>query len=282
MEKGTRRWFGVRWAAIGLPLALAAFAAGAGERVLGTVALADSSTRIELLESEAGGDARPTRLKLKIASAEGGAAIELATPGFPAGKGLRADRPLHALALELGAGGTGTGESRPLGTLVTFALDDGEGSTRAVAAAIVKSADKWVLANEWSVDSAAEGAMSYKRETQSFAGGKPGTLTRQTHRLSVEGMTDKLGCGCLVCQSRTLEISEDETYAWNAKSAAFERTRYEKHYVVQPGEGLMAVARKALGDARLMSRLVTLNPDLKSSTFLKEGRKLLVEVQAKP
>jgi hypothetical protein len=160
---------------------------------------------------------------------------------------------------------------------LTLGIVDTLGTVRSIGVLLLKNDGQWATGTEWSVDSGSLGELGFRREVQIFAANAAGTLQRQVKRMAVEGVQAKLDCGCLVCDARTTSLIEDETWQWKAESKAFERATLEKRYVVQPGEGLIAVARKALGDARLMSRIYRLNPELKEGAVLQPGQQILIE-----
>lgn len=243
----------------------------AADKILGSATWpADSKIAVELSESTAAEGAGKFSLKL-IADSKPLVALPLKTESLAHSKGLRQDSPLQIVNFPLAADGQAA--------WAIFTIDDQNGAARAVSVLLIQSEKGWIVAREWTADSAPMGEMGYKREKQIFSAPKPGTLSRNLHNLTVEGIVHKLDCGCTACQSRTIETSEDETYIWNASTATLDRTLYEKRYIVQIGEGLMSVARKALGDARLLARIYRLNPALKSETVLKEGQGILVERQ---
>lgn len=160
----------------------------------------------------------------------------------------------------------------------SFGVDDGQGQARFVGVLLSRtSGAKWRIATEWLAECGPLGEFSFKREKQSFTTPLAGSLQRSARKYKSEGHTFKLDCGCNVCQSATFEYMENETWNWNATSGTFERKSFERAYIVQYGEGLMAVARKALGDARLMSRLYRMNPEIKAGGLLKEGQQIIFE-----
>lgn len=237
-------------------IALPLNAAFAGQRVLGEARLAPGAN----LQIQ---DASDAGLTISIKNWQ----QRLKTTQLPGTKAMRSPGvSLTPITLS----------DKPVAWCITFALDDSTGGSRSIAVLISQHDDAYRVENEWSLDTVAVGEMGYSRKTQSFTGAD-GMLSRSTKLLTVEGIVDEQDCGCLVCHSRTIELREEETYAWNAASKTFQRTLYEKRYVAQPGEGVMAVARKALGDARLMTKLARLNPELKPGSGLKEGQLLLVE-----
>jgi hypothetical protein len=192
----------------------------------------------------------------------------------PESKGLRSDAPLQAKSIALPDGASGAS--------VTFTLDDGEGGARSVLLLLFRSGEKekWALAREWVAESAALGELGFKRESQELET-KDGQVIRHFKSLAVEGLAHKMDCGCVACQSRTTEITEDETLTWSSEKHSFETTLRQKWYTAQPNENLMAIARKALGDARLMQLIIKLNPQLKDAPPLKGGEKILVEREEK-
>jgi hypothetical protein len=210
-------------------------------------------------------DSAESAVSLRI----GGANIALSTRAKAGGKGLRPDQPLKAEPVEI--------HENVRGATVRFGLDDGEGGVRAVLALLVQPKDKeWTLVREWAAESGAVGELGFKRETQDLENKEGGIFVHHFKGVTVEGLTHKMDCGCVACQSRTSEFSEDETLQWSA-SKAMERTLLEKWYTAQPGENTMVVARKALGDARLMPLIIKLNPELKDAAAFKGGEKILVE-----
>jgi len=230
--------------------------ASAGQRVLGESLLAPG-TPLQIL------DAADSGIVVSIQNWQ----QRLKSSQLPATKGMR-EQGITIIPVSLA--------EKPIAWCVTFALDDSSGGSRSIAILISRQSGAFKLENEWSLDTEALGELGYSRRTQSFST-EVGTLLRKTKLLTVEGIIDKQDCGCLVCQSRTMELREEETYAWNVETRSFQRTLYEKRYVAQPGEGVMAVARKALGDARLIAKLSRLNPELKPGSGLKEGQLILVE-----
>ena len=128
----------------------------------------------------------------------------------------------------------------------------------------------------------ARGEMGFTREKQSLAFDAKSVLTRQAHVTQSEGVVHKLDCGCLTCGSRLSETIEDETWSWNVAAGKLERASYERRYIVQTGENVLTVARKALGDARLIARIYKLNPEIKQDGVLQAGQKVLVERQMEP
>ncbi|HYG75435.1 MAG TPA: LysM domain-containing protein [Planctomycetota bacterium] len=193
--------------------------------------------------------------------------LALNTENLPDGNALQPDQPLSVMAVDLSS-------ARAL--TVTFGISDGRGRVRSVGVLLAEGGGTWKVASEWSVECGPLGELGFQREKQSFASAAPDTLTRQTKRTHVEGVVDKLDCGCLICGDRTTETIEDERFVWKPQTGTLERVSYEKRYVVQPGEGFLAIARKALGDARLLARIQRLNPDLKPASVLQPGQKILV------
>ena len=251
----------------------------ANERILGELfpPAADKSEKLELLMENSAEPTAPAIISLRFSrdGEKGGKQsyqLALKTERLPGTKGTRADMPFeaHVLAMPVGS----------QAFWIDFGVEDEPGATRAICVLLVKAGDtqpQWRIANEWSADCGPLGEMGFKRAKHSFSSSREGVLERQSRSLMVEGILHKLDCGCNACQSRTIEMTGNEVYTWDGSSHAFERTSYEKRYVVQPGEGLMSVARKALGDARLLARIYKLNPELKADGMLKEGQQIVVE-----
>lgn len=163
--------------------------------------------------------------------------------------------------------------------LVTFTLPGAAHTSRALTVLLTKSApsDAWTVQCEWIADKCEDDSGS-KDELQTISADATGVITRRVHRLNVENISYELPCKCCTAlQTRTMETQEDETLSWNATTKSFERRTFRKWYITQPGEGLTNVARKALGDPTRLSRLYTLNPDLRQATTLADGQKVLVE-----
>lgn len=198
-----------------------------------------------------------------------GDSITLATKGFIGELKLHPDGPLRWMTVPVNGG-----ES----VCASFGVDDGLGQARFVGVLLARAPKaKWRIVTEWLAECGPLGELSFKREKQNFSTPAAGTLLRSARKYKSEGHTFKLDCGCNVCQSATFDYMENETWIWNAVSTTFERKSFERAYIVQYGEGLMAVARKALGDARLMSRLYRMNPDIKPGGMLKEGQQIVFE-----
>jgi len=249
----------MRW--LQLPVFLAAFSCSlsgfSSEISLGSATSGDAAVSV-IAEAA-------SKLSLRILKST----LALKTENLIGGETLQPDQPLTLTALNVSSG-------RALA--LTFGISDGRGRVRSIGALVTSAqGTEWSLASEWSVDCEPLGELGFKREKQAFTSSAADTLTRQTQRTLAEGVVDKLDCGCLVCGSRTIETLESEQFSWNPQSRVLERTSYEKRYVVQPGEGIMAVARKALGDARLLARINRLNPELKPGSVLQPGQKILVE-----
>ena len=215
--------------------------------------------------------ATDAKLSVTIAPLKGAAADTLAlqTPGFSDGAGVRADQPVSVNVFLLGKGASGA--------WLTFGLDDCNGGSRAVAVLLSRAdaASKWVVAREWAADTTALGELGFKREKQTITTAD-GRIERTLHSLSVEGIAHKLDCGCTACQSRSTELDETETLAWNAASRTFDVQKHEQWYVAQPGENLMAAVRKALGDARRVAHVAKLNPEIPDGAVFKGGERILV------
>jgi hypothetical protein len=195
--------------------------------------------------------------------------VPLANKGFAGPLRLHAEGALKRVPVQLDGAEA---------ICVSFGLDDGQGQARFIAALLVKfPGSEWKVAHEWLAECGPLGELSFKREKQDFTSPQPGTLLRKARKYKSEGHTFKLDCGCNVCQSATFDYNENETWVWNAQKKQFERTLMERAYIVQYGEGLMGVARKALGDARLMARLYRMNPDIKPGGVLKEGQAVVFE-----
>jgi hypothetical protein len=240
---------------------LLTFSLCAGDKMLSDMTLQlapGDSPRVQLHASE-------VQLKLQIA---GSLPTLLKTQSVAEIQGLHPDQPIMAQTFSVG---------KIPACILTFGIVDTLGTVHSIGVALVKSNGVWVAATEWSIESGSLGELGFRREIQKFAANAAGTLQRKVTRMAVEGVQAKLDCGCLVCDSRTTALIEDETWQWKAESKSFERATLEKRYVVQPGEGLIAVARKALGDARLMSRIYRLNPELKEGAVLQPGQQILVE-----
>jgi hypothetical protein len=242
--------------------------AAADERLLGEAAEKNSTFKLSVHATPSTNPQKPAGV---IVRAEGGPPIALATAGLGAEDTIRKEEPLTVSTLELG------GEARA--AWLTFTLIDGRGRVRSVGALLLKKtkAAPWLLEKEWSAECGPLGELGFIRQKQTFASPKPGVLARQFHDTTVEGIAYTLDCGCPACASRTTEFKSDESFTWNAQSGTFERTHHEKRYVVQPGEGLMAVARKALGDARMLQKLYKMNPAIKPESMLKEKQEVIVE-----
>jgi hypothetical protein len=169
-------------------------------------------------------------------------------------------------------------DSKTQAACVSFGLDSGRGEARFIGALLVKPAGgAWGVAREWLAECGPIDEISFKREKQSFSSPADGVLLRKAKKYKSEGHTFKLDCGCQVCQSATFEYTETETWQWSTEASAFKRASFVRAYIVQYGEGLMGVARKALGDARLMSKLYRLNSDIKPGGMLREGQEVVFE-----
>jgi len=198
-----------------------------------------------------------------------GESITLTNKGFVGELKLHQDGPLRWLPVKIEGG-----ES----ACASFGVDDGLGQARFIAVLLARAPKaKWRVVTEWLAECGPLDELSFKREKQNFTSPAAGTLLRSARKYKSEGHTFKLDCGCNVCQSATFDYMENETWVWNATGATFERKNFERAYIVQYGEGLMAVARKALGDARLMSRLYRMNPSIKPGGILKEGQHIVFE-----
>jgi hypothetical protein len=204
---------------------------------------------------------------LSLALKVGQTSIALPAEGFKPDSALNPDMPLLATAGTLG-------EIPALS--ISFGMNDGAGLTRSFALVLIKDAAGWRTAKIWTADSAARGELGFAREKQSLAFDAK-ALTRQLRIAQSEGVVHKLDCGCLTCGSRLSETIEDETWNWNDAEKKLERSSYERRYIVQPGENMLTVARKALGDARLIARIYKLNPEIKQDATLQAGQKILVE-----
>jgi len=203
---------------------------------------------------------------LKFSSVE--KPLGLQSRGLLADETLKKDEPLSISEVVL--------DAKTRGVLVAFSLVDSRGHVRAIAALLKADGGSFTVLHEWIADCQPLGEAGFIRQKQSFSA-KAGVFVRQFKNARVEGVLYKLDCGCPACASKTTEYAEDETWTWNAAKRSIERTAYEKRYIVQPSEGLLSVARKAYGDARLMGRLYKLNPELKNATTLKEGQGVIVE-----
>jgi hypothetical protein len=204
---------------------------------------------------------------LSLALTIGQTSITLPSEGFKPDSALNPDMPLLATAGTLG-------EIPALS--ISFGMNDGAGLTRSFALVLVKDSSGWSTAKIWTADSAARGELGFTREKQSLAFDAK-SLTRQLRIAQSEGVVHKLDCGCLTCGSRLSETIEDEMWTWNEAAKKVERSSYERRYIVQPGENMLTVARKALGDARLIARIYKLNPEIKQDATLQAGQKILVE-----
>jgi hypothetical protein len=162
--------------------------------------------------------------------------------------------------------------------MLSFDLTASPGSSRSVSVLLARSRENvWSLTGEWSVERCDSGDSGSKNEIQHWTIAE-GTLRRSVHRQNVEGIEYTLPCGCCkAIQTRTMETAEEEIFSWNDSKQTLERKAFKRWYLVQPGEGMFSVARKALGDARLMAKIVALNPELKRDTMLSAGQKVLVE-----
>lgn len=163
--------------------------------------------------------------------------------------------------------------------LVTFTLPGPAHASRALTVLLTKAAksDAWFVQQEWIADKSEDDSGS-KDETQTFSVDAVGAITRRVHRMNVDNISYELPCKCCTAiQTKTMETQEEETLAWSATSSSFERRTFRKWYITQPGEGLVNVARKALGDPTRLARLYTLNPELRQAATLAEGQKVLVD-----
>jgi hypothetical protein len=251
-----------------LCIAFSSIVVAADEHLLGEAVAKDSELKVSVHATPSIDPQKPSGVVLR---ADAGAPIALATVGLGSEDMIRKEEPLTVSTLEL------SGEARA--AWLTFTLIDGRGRVRSIGALLVKKtkASPWSLEKEWSADCGPLGELGFIRQKQTFVSPKPSVLARQFHDTTVEGIAYTLDCGCPACASRTTEFKSDESFTWNAQSGTFERTHYEKRYVVQPGEGLMAVARKALGDARMLQKLYKLNPTIKPESMLKEKQEVVVE-----
>jgi hypothetical protein len=146
-----------------------------------------------------------------------------------------------------------------------------------ISVLLAEHKDGWTVDGEWSVERRDNGDAGSKNETQRWTI-ENGIVRRDVHRMNVEGIEYTLPCGCCkAIQTRTIETVEQTRFAWNAGSLTLEQQSFAKMYVVQPGEGLFSVARKALGDARLIGKILALNPELKRDAQLSAGQKIIVE-----
>jgi len=203
-----------------------------------------------------------------------GELITLVTKGFSGELKWHPDGPLQWLPVVV---------PNAEAACASFGVDDGQGQARFVGVLLAKTTGaKWRIVTEWLAECGPLDELSFKREKQNFTTPAAGSLLRSARKYKSEGHTFKLDCGCNVCQSATFDYMENETWNWSPTSATFERKNFERAYIVQYGEGLMAVARKALGDARLMSRLYRLNPEIKPGGMLKEGQQIVFERIAEP
>jgi hypothetical protein len=162
--------------------------------------------------------------------------------------------------------------------LVKISLTGKNHAMRSLNVLVAKSLDEkaWRVVQEWTADKSEDDSGS-KDESQTITCDGQGLLLRRVHRLNVDNITFVLPCKCCTSiQTRTVETVEEESYAWNDTRKQLERRASRKWYVTQPGEGLLAVARKALGDPTRLARLYTLNPELREDGNLTEGQKVLV------
>lgn len=234
--------------------------ARAGERIL---AQSRGEPAIVLLD---GGSAESPALTLKV----GASSLQIQTEFLKTVESVHPEMPLQSQ--------TGTlGEIQAV--CVNFGLIGAAGNIRSYAIVFIQEAGAWHMSKMWTADCAQLGELGFTREKQSIAFDAKGAFTRQARSTRMEGVEHKLDCGCLTCDSRTTEIVEDEKWIWNAESKKIERANYERRYIVQAGEGVLTIARKALGDARLMARIYKLNPELKQQSVLQAGQKILVEKQ---
>lgn len=205
-------------------------------------------------------------LSLKV----GETTLPIQSEGFKSNAALHPDMPLQAQSGALG-------EVPAL--WVSFGMNDGAGSTRSFAIVFIQDATAWRAVKQWTADCAARGELGFTREKQSLAFDAASGFVRQLRVTQSEGVVHKLDCGCLTCDSRLSETIENEKWIWNAAAGKLERSSYERRYIVQSGENMLTVARKALGDARLLARIYKLNPDIKQESALQPGQKILVERQ---
>ena len=254
-----------------LSLLVLTYAGRADESVLGSAFEPETNLKISVLQQDQPG-AKP-RLLLKVGPDASASRVALSVSGLQDDQALRKEEPLMAANVRMSSGAA---------MIVSFTLIDGRGHVRCVCAILVQDkAGHWAVSKEWLADCAPLGEMGFIRQKQTLSALKEGTVTRRVQDTTVEGVAYTLDCGCPACASRTTDFQIDETYTFNPASGTFERSAFEKRYVVQPGEGLMAVARKALGDARMLARLYKLNPDIKPESMLKEGQKVVVEREGK-
>ena len=207
--------------------------------------------------------------------------LSLRSPMFPGGIALKtAGATASATAKMLRDAESmnfSRGASHADAVLLSFKITDGAQAERSLAVLLVKVSAVWSLGGEWLVEKSADDATGSKDETQTFTA-VAGGLLRHVHRNVVENVSFTLPCGCCnAIQTRTIVTDADETYVWNDASAADERSTFQKWYIVQPGEGLLAVARKALGDPRRLARIYALNPQLRGNAAVNEGQRVLVE-----
>ena len=156
--------------------------------------------------------------------------------------------------------------------LLSFELSAGS-----ISVLLVRQSATWSVAGEWSVERHDDGDAGSKNETQKWTIDN-GDVKREVHRFNVEGIEYTLPCGCCkAIQTRTIETVEETNFTWSDAKQTLEQQSFKKWYVVQYGEGLFSVARKALGDARLMGKVLVLNPELKLDAVLTTGQKILIE-----
>ncbi len=224
-----------------------------------------AQTKSEPLVQLIGNSASDTlALSLKV----GGATLPIQSEGFKGNATLHPDMPLLA---EAGV----QGETPML--CVSFGMNDGNGSVRSFAIVFIQDAAAWRAVKTWTADSVGRGELGFTREKQSLAFDAKTALTRQARVTHSDGVVHKMICGCLTCDLQLSETIEDERWIWNSAAGKLERSAYERRYIVQAGENILSVARKALGDARLMARIYRLNPELKQTEALQPGQKILVE-----
>ena len=199
--------------------------------------------------------------------------------------------PLKTHASSGGASALGAPESFKLANgveaiVVPITFTETPQNSQSLSVLLIRSsaAAPWSLQREWVVERSCDGKdgkdakEGSKDESQTVTALADGALCRHVHRRNVESIEYTLPCGCCkAIQTRTIESAEDETYSFDTRRELLGRSAYRKWYVVQPGEGLLAVARKALGDPRRLARLFALNSTLKPGTTLTEGQKILVE-----
>jgi len=171
-----------------------------------------------------------------------------------------------------------TDPANPFSVIANFSIDAQSGDAKFVSVWLLKSADRWTLRGEWSVDKFNHKELGEKNETQSFAFQPGNILRRSVSRNNIDGVqtTCPQGC-CKIWQTKTLVTEEVETLAWNESERAAERRTFFRTYVAQYGESLLTIATKIYGDPMKISTLYFFNPQLQKQETLNEGQKIIVE-----